>query len=98
LTLAETLVSIVVLAFGLLGILGIRMHTRADADTGARETRAVRLSEEDRVKGAANPDPLIQCITLRAQPADTCPTEPADCDAEDGTGPRSPAGRSHFKK
>ena len=45
-TLIESLVAIVIMALGILGILGVQMRTLADTQTGVRRAQAVRLIED----------------------------------------------------
>lgn len=45
-TLIESLVAIVVMALGVLGILGVQMRTLADTQTGVRRAQAIRLMED----------------------------------------------------
>ena len=45
-SLIESLVAIVVMALGILGILGVQMRTLADTQTGVRRAHAIRLIED----------------------------------------------------
>lgn len=45
-SLIESLVAIVVMALGILGILGVQMRTLADTQTGVRRAQAVKLIED----------------------------------------------------
>jgi len=57
-TLIEVLVSIVILALGLLGVLGVQMRTLADTRTSVRREQAIRLIEDLSERLHANPDAL----------------------------------------
>lgn len=57
-TLLESLVAIVVMALGLLGILGVQMRTLADTQTGVRRAQAIRLIEDLSERIQANPNSL----------------------------------------
>lgn len=54
-TLIESLVAIVVMALGVLGILGVQMRTLADTQTGVRRAQAVRLIEDLSERIRVNP-------------------------------------------
>ena len=49
-TLIESLAAIVVMALGVLGILGVQMRTLADSQTSVRRAQAVRLIEKLNIK------------------------------------------------
>lgn len=57
-TLLESLVAIVVMALGLLGIVGIQMRTLADTQTGVRRAQAVKLIEDLSERVRANPNAI----------------------------------------
>ena len=57
-TLLESLVAIVVMALGILGILGVQMRTLSDTQTGVRRAQAIRLSEDMGERMKANPSAL----------------------------------------
>lgn len=54
--LIESLVAIVVMALGILGILGVQMRTLADTQTGVRRAQAIRLIEDlsERIQTSPN--------------------------------------------
>jgi type IV pilus assembly protein PilV len=54
-TLIESLVAIVVMALGILGILGVQMRTLADTQTGVRRAQAIRLIEDLSERMKVNP-------------------------------------------
>lgn len=60
LTLLESLVAIVVLALGVLGMLGVQMRTLAETQTGVRRAQAVRLIEDLSERIKSNPRGLDQ--------------------------------------
>ncbi|MFC7206114.1 type IV pilus modification protein PilV [Comamonas endophytica] len=57
-TLIESLVAIVVMALGVLGILGVQMRTLADTQTSVRRAQAVRLIEDLSERIRVNPNGL----------------------------------------
>ena len=57
-TLLESLVAIVVMALGILGILGVQMRTLSDTQTGVRRAQAIRLIEDMGERMKANPSAL----------------------------------------
>lgn len=57
-TLVESLVAIVVMALGVLGILGVQLRTLADAQTGVRRAQAIRLAEDLAERIRVNPHGL----------------------------------------
>ncbi len=59
-SLIESLAAIVVMALGVLGILGVQMRTLADTQTGVRRAQAVRLIEDLSERIRANPSGLSQ--------------------------------------
>ena len=54
----ESLVAIVVMALGILGILGVQMRTLSDTQTGVRRAQAIRLIEDMGERMKANPSAL----------------------------------------
>jgi type IV pilus assembly protein PilV len=61
-SLIEALVSIVILALGILGILGVQMRTLADTQTGVRRAQAIRLIENLSERIKVNPNPLSPAV------------------------------------
>lgn len=59
-TLLEALVSIVILAIAVLGMLGVQMRTLAETQTGVRRAQSVRLIEDLAERIKANPDGFAQ--------------------------------------
>ena len=57
-TLIESLVAIVVMALGILGILGVQMRTLTDTQTSVRRAQAIRLIEDMGERMKANPSAL----------------------------------------
>lgn len=80
-TLLEALVSIVILAIAVLGMLGVQLRTLAETQTGVRRAQAVRLIEDlaERIKG--NPDGFAQ-LSRFAGGFDSVPHATVQCDAE----------------
>lgn len=58
LSLIESLVSIVVLSMGVLGVLGVQLRTLADTQTSVRRAQAVRLIEDLSERIKVSPDGL----------------------------------------
>lgn len=59
LSLIESLVAIVVMALGILGILGLQMRTLADTQTGVRRAQAIRLIEDISERMKVNPNAML---------------------------------------
>ena len=71
-TLVESLVAIVVMALGVLGILGAQMRTLADTQTGVRRAQAVRLIEDLSERIRVNPtgqSQLANYVIASAEPS-----------------------------
>ena len=77
--LIEALVSIVVVALGILGILGVQMRTMVDTQTGVRRAQAIRLIEDLSERTKVNPSAL-ENINSYVVGWGAAPT-PADCKA-----------------
>lgn len=75
-SLIEALISIVVMTLGILGILGVQMHTLADTQTGVRRAQAIRLIEDLAERLQSNPD-AINNLSIYT----TTPTGGTDCAA-----------------
>lgn len=76
-TLLESLVAIVVMALGLLGIVGIQMRTLADTQTGVRRAQAVKLVEDLSERVRANPNAMGNAASYSAAWASSLGTPPA---------------------
>ena len=74
-TLIESLVAIVVMALGILGILGVQMRTLTDTQTGVRRAQAIRLIEDMGERMKVNPNVLANINAYVTAFADT-PTLP----------------------
>lgn len=61
-TLLEVLVAMLVMALGLLGIMGVQMRTLADTQTSARRAQAIRLIEDLSERVRLNPDALNPAV------------------------------------
>ena len=57
-TLLESMVAIVVMALGILGILGVQMRTLTDTQTSVRRAQAIRLIEDLSERMKVNPNAL----------------------------------------
>lgn len=55
-TLIESLVAIVVMSLGILGILGVQMRTLSDTQNGVRRAQAIRLAEDLSERMKVNPN------------------------------------------
>ncbi len=73
-TLIESLVAIVVMALGILGILGVQMRTLTDTQAGVRRAQAIRLIEDLGERLQNNPDALGNLSAYT-----TTPTSSDDC-------------------
>lgn len=62
-SLIESLVAIVVMALGILGILGVQMRTLSDTSTSVRRAQAIRLIEDLGERMKANPSALANLNT-----------------------------------
>lgn len=78
-SLMESLVSIVIMALGILGILGVQMRTLADTQNGVRRAQAIRLIENLSEKIKVNPSPLATTVfaTYRVSAPGPMATPPA---------------------
>ncbi len=57
-SLIESMVAIVVMALGILGILGVQMRTLSDTQTGVRRAQAIRLIDDLSERMKVNPNAL----------------------------------------
>ncbi|UOB04443.1 type IV pilus modification protein PilV [Diaphorobacter nitroreducens] len=73
-TLIESLVAIVVMALGILGILGVQMRTLTDTQGGVRRAQAIRLIEDLGERLQNNPDALgnLSKYTEKPTSSDDC--------------------------
>lgn len=76
-TLLESLVSIVVLAVGVLGLLGVQMRTLADTQTSVRRSQAIRLIEDLSERVKSNPGAYAELDSYVAPWGDMQGTAPA---------------------
>ena len=79
-SLIESLVAIVVMALGILGILGVQMRTLADTQTGVRRVQAIRLIEDLSERMKTNPNALANISNYVSDFSD----EPTPGDCSDG--------------
>ena len=77
-SLIESLVAIVVMSLGILGILGVQMRTLADTQTSVRRAQAIRLIEDLSERMKVNPSALGSMASYTTA-WNTTPTSPADC-------------------
>ena len=81
--LLETLVALLVVALGLLGILGLQMRTLADTQNGVRQAQAIRLIESLGERVRLNPNSNVQAVADNyvTDWGDVTGTVPSNCDA-----------------
>lgn len=65
--LIESLVAIVIMALGILGILGVQMRTLSDTQNGVRRAQAIRLIENLSERLKVNPNPLSPTVLANYQ-------------------------------
>lgn len=65
-TLIESLVSMLVLAVAVLGMLGVQLRTLAETQTGVRRAQAVRLIEDLAERVKTNPDGFAQLSAFQS--------------------------------
>lgn len=82
-TLIESLVAILVVALGILGILGVQMRTLADTQTGVRRAQAIRLIEDLGERLQNNPDALNNLSAYTAIPTSGTECTTAACAPQD---------------
>lgn len=78
-TLIESLVAIVVMALGVLGILGVQMRTLTDTQTTVRRAQAIRLIEDLGERMKVNPNALADLKDVYVSGWNTTPTASQDC-------------------
>lgn len=78
LTLLESLVALVILALGVLGMLGVQLRTMAETQTGVRRAQAVRLIEDLSERLKSNPSAQASLDSYRADWNDSIAVA-ADC-------------------
>lgn len=79
--LLETLVALLVVALGLLGILGLQMRTLANTQNSVRQAQAVRLIENLGERVRLNPNSNVQAVANNyvTDWGDVAGTIPSDC-------------------
>ncbi|MGV8805282.1 MAG: type IV pilus modification protein PilV [Polaromonas sp.] len=85
-TLLESMVAIVVMALGILGILGVQLRTLADTQTGVRRAQAIRLIEDLSERIKVNPNGLASLnsyVTTWGVVGGTIPSCTAGCTSTD---------------
>lgn len=83
LSLIESLVAIVVMALGIMGILGVQMRTLTDTQTGTRRAQAIRLIEDLGERLQNNPDALNNLSTYTTTPASQTDCTTNACSPQD---------------
>jgi len=78
-TMLEVLVAILVLALGLLGVVGVQMRVLADTQTGVRRAQAIRLIEDLSERIHANPNALFSDVLGNYVVPWGDADEPGDC-------------------
>lgn len=61
-TLLESMIAIVVVALGILGVLGVQLRTLSDTQTAVRRAQAIRLIEDLAERVRANPSALAPTV------------------------------------
>ena len=79
-SLIESMVAIVVMALGILGIVGVQLRTLSDTQTGVRRAQAIHLIEDLSERIKVNPNALLN-IGGYAMAWSTNPTGAPDCKA-----------------
>lgn len=87
LTLLESLVAVVVLALGVLGMLGVQMRSMAETQTGVRRAQAVRLIEDLSERLKSNPSAQASLNSYKADWNDSV-TAAVDCSSAPCTPPQ----------
>jgi type IV pilus assembly protein PilV len=77
-SLIESLIAIVVMALGILGIVGVQLRTLSDTQTGVRRAQAIHLIEDLSERIKVNPNALLN-LGSYAMPWTTDPTGATDC-------------------
>lgn len=82
-TLIESLVAIVVMALGILGILGVQIRTLTDTQTSVRRAQAIRLIEDigERIKVSPNALANIAAYTTGFDVTPSVPSCSSSCNA-----------------
>ena len=83
-SLIESLVAIVVMALGILGILGVQMRTLADTQSGVRRAQAIRLIEDLSERIKSNPNALGNAASYATNWKATLVTPGTDCKIASG--------------
>lgn len=78
-SLLESLVAIVVMTLGILGILGVQMRTLTDTQAGVRRAQAIRLIEDLGERLQNNPDALSNLSKYTETPASSDDCASAGC-------------------
>lgn len=78
-SLIESMVAIVVMALGILGVLGVQLRTLADTQTSVRRAQAVRLIEDLSERIKVNPDGLNNMGNYTTAWNATITSPPVDC-------------------
>lgn len=68
-SLIESLIAMVVMALGILGMLGVQMRTLTDTQGGVRRAQAIRLIEDLGERLQNNPDALSNLSTYTTEPS-----------------------------
>lgn len=77
-TLLETLVAIVIMALGILSVLGLQMRTLTNTQTSLYRAQAIRLIEDLNERLASNPNALLNINTYSSTWSNK-PTAAKDC-------------------
>ena len=83
-SLIESLVAIVVMALGILGILGVQMRTLADTQSGVRRAQAIRLIEDLSERIKSDPNAVGNAASYATAWQATLTTPTTDCKISSG--------------
>ena len=78
-TLIESLIAMVVMALGILGIVGVQMRALTDTQAGVRRAQAIRLIEDLGERLQSNPDALNYLSAYAASPGSAPDCAAAAC-------------------
>lgn len=78
-SLIESLIAMVVMALGILGIVGVQMRTLTDTQAGVRRAQAIRLIDDLGERLQSNPDALNNLATYTTSPGAATDCAAAAC-------------------
>jgi type IV pilus assembly protein PilV len=90
-SLIESLVSIVVLSLGILGLIGFQMRTLADTQTSVKRAQAIKIIEDFSERLKVNPDALSTTVVNSLNTGFTNAVSSVSCTAAPGCTPEQHA-------